>query len=372
PIQEKFLVAPRASIGGIPYAGWAGIASALALVLGISLGALPIYFLVVVAMTCVWVWLVNSVFLYKTWLDWCFHQEVSLNTYAEYVPEDGKYDYTIVFSGHTDTSWNWKHSAVKSKLNPAFAFIKVGFGAVCAIAVTLFAYILCFSLVAENYELYYAVEEVYCYLAPFLIIGCFLVTLWLDKNEKTASPGAMDNATGIAIAYEAVKYFKENPDKAPKNCRLIDLNCGSEEAGLRGSIAFTRRHKGEAILENCWNINIDSVADEGFFEVVHGDTWQFTKFDKNMQQFFKEAMREAGIEKPGDIVNPVGGCDSTPFTKAGVRSITFAAQNPILTNYYHTHYDQPERFTADTVGLGLDVVLRVVDKISAFEENSAK
>ena len=78
---------------------------------------------------------------------------------------------------------------------------------------------------------------------------------------------------------------------------------------------------------------------------------------------FKESMREAGIKNPGDIANPVGGCDSTPFQKAGVKSITFAAQNPVMSDYYHTYRDVPERFSADTVGLGLDVVLRVISKI---------
>ena len=83
-------------------------------------------------------------------------------------------------------------------------------------------------------------------------------------------------------------------------------------------------------------------------------------------------MIDAGIEKPGNIANPVGGCDSTPFTKAGVKSITFAAQNPILTHYYHTFYDVPERFEKETVGLGLDVVLRLVDKIAAHEEKNRR
>lgn len=372
PVQEKFLVAPRASIGGIPYAGWAGIVAALVVLLGVILGSTALFFLASIGMIAVWFWMLNSVFFYKTWLDWCFHQEVSYNTYGELLPEDGEYDYTIMLSGHTDTSWNWKHSAVKSKLNPAFAFIKVGFGAVCVIAVTIFA-ILFFALtVSENYdlyELYWKIANVYQYLCPFLIGGAFLVTLWLDKNPNTASPGAMDNATGIALAYEVTKYFKENPDKMPARCRIIDLNCGAEEAGLRGSLAFTRRHKGEAILENCWNINIDSVADEGFFEVVHGDTWQFTKFNKDLEKMFVDSMKEAGIEKPGNIVNPVGGCDSTPFHKVGVKTITFAAQNPILTNYYHTFYDQPERFTVETVGMGFDVILRVIDKIAAQEQS---
>ena len=89
--------------------------------------------------------MICSVFLYKTWFDWCFHHEVSYNTYGELTPEDGEYDYTIMLSGHTDTSWNWKHSAIKSKLNPAFAFIKVGLGAVCVIVTTALAWTLAIS-----------------------------------------------------------------------------------------------------------------------------------------------------------------------------------------------------------------------------------
>ncbi len=359
--QEKFLVSPRASIGGIPYAGWVGIVAAVALNFS------QLYFLAAIVLTAMWVWLVCSVFLYKTWFDWCFHQEVSLNTYGELIPEDGEYDYTIMLSGHTDTSWNWKHSAVKSKLNPAFAFIKVGFGALCVLVTTALAWTLAIMSVVGPYFDYAELAYAYHFLCPFLIAGSFLVTLWLDKNENVASPGAMDNATGIALAYVITKYFKENPDKMPPRCRIIDLNCGAEEAGLRGSIAFTRAHKGEAILENCWNINLDSIADEGFFEVIRGDAWQGTKFDPQLIKMFEEAMKEAGIEKPGNIVNPVGGCDSTPFTKAGVKSVTFAAQNPILTNYYHTFYDQPNRFSVETVGTGLDVILRVIDKIAEVE-----
>ena len=82
---------------------------------------------------------------------------------------------------------------------------------------------------------------------------------------------------------------------------------------------------------------------------------------------FFESMKESGIEKPSRMKNPVGGCDSTPMTKAGVKSITFAAQNPVLTQYYHTFYDVPERFDVDVMHQGLDVILRVIDKIAAKE-----
>ena len=180
----------------------------------------------------------------------------------------------------------------------------------------------------------------------------------------------MDNATGCALSYAVTKYFKENPDKMPKNCRIIDFNCGSEEAGLRGSLAFTRAHKGEEILQNAWNINIDSVADKDYFEVVIKDDWQFTRFDTDLERMFKEAFKEVGVESKTNycIHNPVGGCDSTPMTRAGVKSVTFAAQNPTLTYYYHTWRDTADRFDEETVGDGFEVILGVIERIAAFQE----
>ena len=84
---------------------------------------------------------------------------------------------------------------------------------------------------------------------------------------------------------------------------------------------------------------------------------------------FKETFNELGIESKsnGCIHNPVGGSDSTPMTKAGIKSVTFAAQNPMLTYYYHTFRDTASRFDVDTVGMGMEVVLSVIDKIEKFQ-----
>lgn len=389
PKTEKFIFAPRSSIGGLPYAGWGGIILAVLLVLGTLARFLSVYisvgilFFAAVYAIGLWVWVIVSVFKYKTCFDWCFKQELSYNTYAELLPEDGKYDYTVLLSGHTDTSWTLKHSAIRSKLNPAFIFIKIGVGAVSvglitAIAlasfiimmIAAFMHIDSFKDIETMQNVLKAADVLYyisVFASPALMIGSYMLTLYNEKNPRVASPGAMDNATGVALAYEVVKYYKENPDKMPARCRIVNLNCGAEEAGLRGSINFVRNHKKDGMLDNAYHINIDSIADKDYFEVIHGDAWLCPHFDKDMEKMFFDAMKEAGIAKPGNMSNPVGGCDSTPFMKAGVKTITFAAQNPTMTNYYHTLYDVPERFDVDTVGLGLDVVLRVLDKISERE-----
>lgn len=84
---------------------------------------------------------------------------------------------------------------------------------------------------------------------------------------------------------------------------------------------------------------------------------------------FKDTFNELGIvsKTTGCIHNPVGGCDSTPMTKAGMKSVTFAAQDPTLTYYYHTWHDMPERLSSN-VGDGFDVILGVIDKIDKFQQ----
>lgn len=387
PVTESFVFAPHASIGGLPYAGWAGIIGCVLTLIATILahfsvyGGVAMHFVCSVYLIFVWIWLFVSVFKYHTCFDWCFKHKVSHNTYAELLPEDGKYDYTIFLTGHTDTSWTLKLSASQYKLGFVGVVLRLGLGAIAVGVVTIVSLIM---LVLSMMMLYgdYSVEvtvnvikaysvmsQIALYGSPLAIACSFLLTMYNEKTEEIASPGAMDNATGVSIAYQVVKYYKENPDKMPKNCRIVDCNVGAEESGLRGSIAFTRKHKDDGMLDNAYHINIDSVADAEHFEVIHGDSWLCPHFDKDLENMFFDAMKEAGIKKPGNIANPVGGCDSTPFQKAGVKSITFAAQNPVMSDYYHTFRDVPERFSPETVGLGLDVVLRVISKI---EESRVK
>ena len=383
--KEDFAVAPRASIGGIPYIGWLGIAMSVLVYFALRISSL--WYAMAAVTVLSWVWIICTVFFYRTWFDRFFRLKKSQNVYGELLPPDGKYDYTIILSGHTDTSWNWKHSertfyTHKDHLWRGIiaTYAKVGFGAVCYVILTALsifmsllysgAFSWCGPVASSAFFAYFS--RCLLVLPVITAIGCSFVVMWNDGHEEVASPGAMDNATGIALSYTVTKYFRDHPEKMPKNCRIIDFNCGSEEAGLRGSIAFTREHKGEAILENAWNINIDSVADEDYFEVIKADSWQFTKFDKDLQKMFLDTFNELGIESKtgGCIANPVGGCDSTPMTRAGIKSVTFAAQNPILTYYYHTFRDTPDRFTPETVGKGFEVILGVIDKIDKFQQKN--
>ena len=226
PTREEFAVSPRASIGGIPYAGWFGVA--MSALVYFALGINSLWFGMALAGICCLLWLVLSVFLYKPWFDMFFKQEISQNTYGELVPEDGKYDYTIILSGHTDTSWNWRHSehAYKYRDKPILGILatygKVGFGAICVLfligASIAIATVIggCYMNANWALETYYSASFQNFLLAMHFLpivtaIGSAFVVMWGDPNDRNASRGAMDNATGCALSYAVIKYFKENP-----------------------------------------------------------------------------------------------------------------------------------------------------------------
>lgn len=387
PKSEEFSVAPRSAIGGIPYAGWSGLIISVAAY--VALYVHGVWFAMAALGLLTTFWLIFCCFLYKKWFDRFFPQKLSQNVYGEITPPDGHYDYTVMLSAHLDTSWCWLHSAdtYKNRANPLPGmigiYIRVGFGAACFFIMTfisLFMAVVYASQIAQanwawellNGEFFRWFVFALHFVPAITAVGCCFVIQWNDPREEMGSRGAMDNASGIALSYEVMKYFKEHPEQMPKNCRLVDMNIGSEEAGLRGSMAFVAEHKNDGQLKNVWNINIDSIADEAHFNVIVKDDWQGCRFDGDLERMFIETFRELGMKSKegGSMHNPVGGCDSTPLTRAGIKSVTFAAQEPALTYYYHTWHDMPDRFTMETVGDGFDVVLGVIDKIAAFQEQN--
>jgi len=360
PTVEPFRFAPRASIGAIPYLGYAGAVSLLLYyitpVLSFILSGATLAFAVI------------QVFLYKGWFDKFFKQETSNNTYSV-IDGKGKIDHTIVFSGHTDSSWCWK-MAVN---NPLLMIPRTIYGVVGVASVFIGSFIrFCVGMMglARPEDLSKGLHA-FLLIAPLLFIpGIYSLCIYLSHDKNIASPGAMDNLTGVGTAIYMGKYFKENPDKLPDNCRIIVAALGAEEAGLKGSEAFMKAHAGDKdLLIDPYFVNLDSLRDYDHFNAVKADSWQGTKFDNDMHDMFIRAFKNAGVE-PHSISNPVGGCDSTPICRCGYKTITFAAQNPTATDYYHTYNDVYEDLNLETLEKSIDILLDVTEQIHEHHANN--
>lgn len=353
PTVEEFELAPRASIGAIPYLGYIGLAALVLYYVH------PIPALILAAGDLIFA--VIQVFLYKGWFDKLFKQEKSNNTYSV-IDGKGEIDHTIVFSGHTDSSWLWK-MAVK---NPTLMIPRTIFGVVGIVAIAVCSIIRLASgmgglkkpegMPGGLYWLVILVPIIFAY-------GIYSLCVYMSHKKVLASPGAMDNLTGVGTAIYMGRYFKENPDKLPDNCRIIVAALGAEEAGLKGSFAFMDAHAGDKnLLIDPYFVNLDSLRDYDHFNAVKGDSWQFTKFDQDLQDMLTKAFENAGVE-PHVIVNPVGGCDSTPICKKGYKTITFAAQKPTATDYYHTYKDVYSSLDMNTLEKSIDILLDVTEQI---------
>ena len=349
---ESFTFAPEASIGAINKLGWVAMLFLVLYYIGAPIlamlgyiGILVFVFTQIVRYTGVW--------------DFCFKKERAENIITELEPASGKTDYTVYLGAHYDSSWCWKLAAI----NPKTAIIKTAYGIVGTVAMivmSLLSVLNGFGVLSDP-----STASIVLYVLPVATIpGFFFVSHFLTQDKTVASPGAMDNLSGIGLNMMVLKYFKDHPEEMPEGMKLVNICFAAEEAGLKGSFAYVNRHKDEFDKDNMYVLNVDSISDPGYFAAVKGDPWQGTKFDRGLIDMIKESIGETG-EKINEIVNPVGGCDSTPFCRAGVRTVTLAAQVPTISDYYHTYNDTTERLDEETFEKGFIVILNTIKKIAA-------
>lgn len=359
--KERFLVAPRASIGAIPLLGVCGL---------ISLG---VYFISPLASSVlcalILIFATAQIFTYSGLFDVLFHHQLSHNVYSVMEARNNKPDYTLVFSGHIDSSWCWKHSAT----NPNTAILKTASGIVSILALLVlgivnYIYRAEFGIgVASGYDITNPIECVFTFVPLLFIFPMIFLSNYLSWDKKKASPGAMDNLSGVALGLYMAKRIKEEPELVPDNCRVIVAGLGSEEAGLKGASEFAKQHHKDGLLVNPYIINLDSFRDYDNFNAVKGDIWLFSHFDKDLIKMTVESIEEAGL-KSHIISNPVGGCDSTPFYRKGYKTITLNAQNPVLTNYYHTIRDTYDSLDMNTLEKSCEVLENLVQKVNAYHK----
>lgn len=361
PKTEKFVFAPEGSIGAINKIGV--VVCILAAIYYISETAA---FLTAFGLVAVLVFAVYQILLYTGKFDFLCKHEVTENIVTELPAKSGKEDFTIYLGAHYDSSWCWKLAAK----NPDTALLKTAYGLVGAIILLVFSIIRICNLFGA-FDNYFLVRTLMLVLPIVLFPGFYWLTQFTSQDKTLGSPGAMDNLSGIGINMQLMKFFKENPDELPDNIKLVNICFASEEAGLKGSFAYAKAHKDELTAAakegKACLLNLDSIADPDYFEAIAGDLWQRTHFDEHLIKLTIDSMEECGAFRGNKktIINPVGGCDSTPFCRLGVPTLTIAAQNPVSTYYYHTLYDTADRIDVSTFEKGLEVAYTVIKKIAA-------
>ena len=149
-------------------------------------------------------------------------------------------------------------------------------------------------------------------------------------GSKTYFPGANDNASGVSMLLNLVKYYSTHPPKY----KTVFLFFAGEEAGLLGSQYFTE-HPAFELSKIKFLVNLDllGTGDEGI-TVVNA-----TEFKP---QF--EVLKKINAEKNYLVlVKPRGKAHNSDhywFTEKGVPSFFIYTMGGIKA--YHDVYDKPE------------------------------
>jgi hypothetical protein len=344
-IIEEFTTAPYGSIGMIPILGYLMLFVILPLYylftpLSLALNSLLIFLAVI------------QIFLYLTWFDRFFPQGISRNVYTIIPARSGHPKKTILLTAHIDSSWDCPVFEKK----PHLARYKLIYGVVSVFILLLLSTV---KLSATHPMLLLIIDLVPIALIP----GYYFLARYISYDKKKASPGAMDNLSGIALNCGIVKDIVEGKISIHQDIQLILVAFGAEEAALKGSQNFVKRHKGD-LLQNALVINVDSISDYDDIHIVVGDDWLGTVYDEELKIIAENAMKKVGV-KYDFIKNPAGGTDSASFSRAKIKTITLAAQDGTPKNVYHTFNDTIEHLNPKTMLVMKRVVQEMINEIGS-------
>lgn len=348
---EEFTFAAKACIGAIPAFG-AGL-----MIAGLFFFWHPLVTLVMTAALLLFA--VPQIILYREWFDVFFPKSTSRNVYSIIDPPGGaRYvRATLVFSAHLDSSWHCPPFAKKNLL----ARYKLNYGALSSfmlLFLSIARYLGTDFLGVIPWSMWWTMV-----IIPLLYPGFFFLFRYLLYDRETASPGAMDDLSGVATTLGLAKIYRAQRKKRPRNIRILMVAFGAEEAGLRGSRAFIRRHRDDLLAGDVWVLNVDGVADRNDFICMEGETWQRVRYDRDYVDMVESVMKDMGLDYHRWTMD-AGGTDAAEFARAGIaRAITVSAQDRTPGSNYHTRYDTLDRMDPEAMKIMNDLCMRVVAQI---------
>ncbi|MBQ7740195.1 MAG: M28 family peptidase [Eubacterium sp.] len=275
---------------------------------------------------------------YKKCVDRFFPEKTGHNLTVVRKPA-GEVKRRLVFNGHADAAWEWPVNYKLGGVGFEGHAIICGVGAIFYLVASII-YIAHFGLkgVAINAEATFGEWYIKAALIGLVFVP-FLVGLYWMWNEDRIVDGANDNLTGCYMGIAVLKALEDEGIQL-ENTELAVVNCGSEEAGLRGSKAWAEAHKGEWQDVPTFFFSYDTIYDPKYLMVNYRDLNGTVKSDKDVSDLFLEAAQAVDVPVTKGWVPPLGGAtDNAAFCQGGFRSTGITGLNHKLEDYYHTRRD---------------------------------
>lgn len=279
----------------------------------------------------------------------------------------------VFFNGHPDAVWNWPvnnkfgGTAHVAHLVTSVVSGLIVLGLNIAAAVKTGCRPVTDYTIAGYTSLYTPVLF-WMGIAILVMVPC-LVGMYFMWDENTITDGANDNLTGCYMGIAILKAMKEQGIEL-EHTEVGVIISGSEEAGLRGAMAWCEAHKGEFDDVPTWIYSYDTIHESRFLGVNYRDLNGTVKSDKEVSDSFINAANELGIKCTKTWVPPFGGAtDNAAFNKAGFRSTGITALDHNLQDYYHTMRDTADNLNPECLADCYAISVRCLEN---FDRDIAK
>ena len=279
----------------------------------------------------------------------------------------------VFFNGHPDAVWNWPvNNKFGGKAHVAHLVTSVVSGLV-VLALNIAAAVKtgCRPVTDYTFAGYTALYTPVLFwmgIAILVMVPC-LVGMYFMWDENTITDGANDNLTGCYMGIAILKAMKDRGIEL-EHTEVGVIISGSEEAGLRGAMAWCDAHKGEFDDVPTWIYSYDTIHESRFLGVNYRDLNGTVKSDKEVSDSFMTAAQQLGIKCTKTWVPPFGGAtDNAAFNKAGFRSTGITALDHNLQDYYHTMRDTADNLNPECLADCYAISVRCLE---TFDRDIAK
>ncbi len=312
-------------------------------VLGLACAALALFFVV------------GEFIFYKPVLDGFFPKKTSGNVYGVR-KASGETKRRIIFSGHTDSAFEWTYTYKGGRPVVATIIIVAVVSILLGLGANIYAMVHfggAFGSVVWGAEgnLVLRILAIVMYLTlPILVMALKFV------NYKLPVVGANDDLTGCFVSCAAAKFLSDNNIRF-ENTEVAVLCAGGEEAGLRGSKAFAKANK--AILNDGVEtvfVGFDTIREPEFIKAYDRDMTGVVKNDRRVAELIQAAAKNVGVDVPIGAIE-LGATDAAAMSQAGIPASSLTAMDPSPARYYHTRLDTADNLSAQAIDLGVKIAI---------------
>jgi hypothetical protein len=165
----------------------------------------------------------------------------------------------------------------------------------------------------------------------------------LFLNTGNESPGALDNATGMAIVFVLSNHFRESP---LESFNLWFCQFSAEELGTMGSRIFVNNHEKQFIKGRTFHINLDMISCAGSSRnrVEYLESYGVLprkKIAPLLSKYLDKSSLKENIKISGFHLSTGAHTDSVPFHLRKYDSVDIVTRD--AGKYTHNKIDTPDK-----------------------------